>query len=136
MMVDKEALTEFFAIHNARFGRCLEPGMECDKTAIRAHSIQNARTLDLIVADNHVIALRPRASQNGIEINFESVGRNNASTFTGFCSQHDSDIFAPIDKGTLDPTNREQLFLLGLPCCDVRASCNYREGRENTPDVC
>lgn len=111
-MVDKEALSKFFAIHNARFARCLEPGMHCDKAAIRAHSIQNARTLDLIVTDNHVIALRPRMSQKGVEINFELVGRNHASTFTGFCSQHDRDIFAPIDTEALGTVNREQLFLL------------------------
>ena len=109
---DREALSAFFAIHNARFNRCLAPGTKCDKTAIRAHSIQNARTLDLLIADNHVIAFRPRASATGIETDFNSVGRNNASTFTGLCAEHDSAIFSPIDRETLDPTNREQLFLL------------------------
>ncbi|HXC11800.1 MAG TPA: hypothetical protein VNV39_03055 [Stellaceae bacterium] len=110
--MDKEALSTFFAIHRAKFDRCLEPQMRCEQTAIRAHSIQNARTLDLLTIDNHVIALRPRASETGIQIDYKSVGRNDASTFTGFCSEHDRDIFAPIDTATLDTTNSEQRFLL------------------------
>ena len=109
---DREALSAFFAIHNTQFNRCLAPGIKCDKTAIRAHSIQNSRTLDLLVIDNHVIAFRPRASATGITIDFNSVGRNEASTFTGLCPEHDRTIFAPIDRGTLDTTNRKQLFLL------------------------
>jgi len=71
---DREALSAFFAIHNTQFNRCLAPGIKCDKTAIRAHSIQNSRALDLLVADNHVIAFRPRASATGITIDFNSVG--------------------------------------------------------------
>jgi hypothetical protein len=112
MQDDRMARSKFFAIHNARFDRCLEPQMRCEKTAIRAHSIQNARTLELLATANHVIALRPRASESGIEIDFKSVGRNEASTFTGFCNDHDRDIFAPIDRDILDTTDPEQLFLL------------------------
>jgi hypothetical protein len=112
MTVDREALEKFFAINRARFDRCLEPQMSCQKKAIRAHSIQNAKTLDLLEKSGHLIAIRARFSENGPQIDFESVGRNEASTFTGFCSEHDRDIFAPIDRSTLDTTNREHLFLL------------------------
>jgi hypothetical protein len=112
MAVDREALEKFFAIRSARFDRCLEPQMSCQNKAIRAHSIQNAKTLDLLVTSGHLIALRSRFSESGLQIDFQSVGRNEASTFTGFCSEHDRDIFAPIDKGTLDTTNREHRFLL------------------------
>jgi hypothetical protein len=112
MAVDREALEKFFAINSARFGKCLEPQMRCKKKAIRAHSIQNARTLDLLEKGGHVIALRPRFSESGPQIDFEPVGRNEASTFTGFCSEHDRDIFAPIDRDMIDTTNLEHLFLL------------------------
>jgi hypothetical protein len=43
MTVDREALEKFFAINRARFDRCLEPQMSCQKKAIRAHSIQNTK---------------------------------------------------------------------------------------------
>jgi hypothetical protein len=112
MTVDREALEKFFAINRARFDRCLEPQMSCQKKAIRAHSIQNAKTLDLLEKSGHLIAIRARFSENGPQIDFESVGRNEAPTFTGFCSEHDRDIFAPIDRSTLDTTNHEHLFLL------------------------
>jgi hypothetical protein len=97
MAVDREALEKFFAINRARFDRCLELQMSCQKKAIRVHSIQNAKTLDLLEKFGHLIAIRTRFSEGGPQIDFESVGRNEASTFTGFCSEYDGDIFAPID---------------------------------------
>ena len=110
--VDREALKEYFRAIKGPFDKCLEPQMSCQKKAIRAHSIQNAKTLDLLVTSGHVIAFRPRFSAHGPAIDFERVGRNEASTFTGFCSEHDREIFAPIDNNPLDTTNREHLFLL------------------------
>jgi hypothetical protein len=110
MTVDREALEKFFAINRARFDRCLEPQMSCQKKAIRAHSIQNAKTLDLLEKSGHLIAIRARFSENVPQIDFEYVGRNEASTFTGFCSEHDRDIFAPIDRNMLDTTNHEHFF--------------------------
>lgn len=43
---------------------------------------------------------------------FEKVGRNNASTFTGLCGNHDADIFRPIDTKPLSVDDKEQLFLI------------------------
>jgi hypothetical protein len=43
---------------------------------------------------------------------FESVGRNDASTFTGFCGHHDTSLFLAIDTKPLDLDDLEQLFLL------------------------
>jgi hypothetical protein len=34
-----------------------------------------------------------------------------ATTFTGFCSQHDNSLFLPIDRDNLTPTNQEVLLL-------------------------
>ena len=41
----------------------------------------------------------------------EYVGRNKATTFTGFCEHHDNSIFEPIEKHDYIPRNREQEFL-------------------------
>ncbi|MGB8182232.1 MAG: hypothetical protein WCF13_07670, partial [Stellaceae bacterium] len=74
-----EELNEFFRIRNIKFGRCLEPTMQCDQPAIRAHSIQNRQTITLLEQDNHVIAWQPRFSQDGPDIALRSIGRNDAS---------------------------------------------------------
>ena len=57
-----EDLAEFFRTRKIGFGRCLEPTMQCGEPAIRAHSIQNRQTIELLERDNHVIAWQPRFS--------------------------------------------------------------------------
>jgi hypothetical protein len=109
---DKALLNEAFRIYNRQFGKCLAPSMQCQNTPIQAHSIQNARVIDLLQEKGHVMALTPRFSQSGPDIRFRSVGRNDASAFPGFCNQHDTQIFEPLDKRPLDTTDQEQLFLL------------------------
>jgi hypothetical protein len=39
------------------------------------------------------------------------VGRNFATTFEGFCSNHDAILFRPIETQIFDLANDEQLFL-------------------------
>jgi hypothetical protein len=112
MSTDPENLGRFFKTQNWRFGKCLEPTMKCNESAIRAHSIQNSRIIDLLEERNHVVMLRPQYTKRGPKIEFKLIGRNEASTFTGLCSKHDSSLFAPIDTKELDVTDHEQLFLL------------------------
>ena len=114
-----EDLAEFFRTRKIGFGRCLEPTMQCDQPAIRAHSIQNRQTIALLEQDNHVLAWQPRFSQAGPDIALRRIGRNDASTFAGFCNQHDTELFRPLDTKPLDGADREQLFLLayrGITC--------------------
>jgi hypothetical protein len=112
--VDKALLNEAFRIYNWQFGKCLAPSMQCQNTPIQAHSIQNARVIDLLEENGHVMALAPRFSQSGPDIRFRRAGRNEASAFPGFCNYHDTQIFEPLDKKPLDPTDQEQLFLLAF----------------------
>jgi hypothetical protein len=86
--------------------------MDCEAPAIRAHSVQNSRVLDLLARDNHVKALTRRIEGMTPVLGFGDVGRNLASTFEGFCAQHDREIFQPIDKRPLIQTDEQQLFLL------------------------
>jgi hypothetical protein len=109
---DKALLSEAFRIYNWQFGKCLAPSMQCQNAPIQAHSIQNARVIDLLEEKGHVMALAPRFSPSGPDIRFRQIGRNEASTFPGFCNQHDTQIFEPLDKRPFDPTDQEQLFLL------------------------
>src|SRR5690348_1650773 len=114
-----EELVEFFRTRKIGFGRCLEPTMQCNQPAIRAHSIQNRQTIALLEQDNHVLAWQPRFSQAGPDVALRRIGRNDASTFAGFCNQHDTELFRPLDTKPLDAADREQLFLLayrGITC--------------------
>lgn len=109
---DPVELGHFFEVNNKEYNKCLEPGMKCQKKAIRAHSVQNSRVFDLIATDNHVITPQARFFRTGPSIEFKSVGRNLASTFTGLCSQHDAALFGPLDNKPFDADDPEQLFLL------------------------
>src|ERR1700683_2516312 len=112
MTITPENLARFFRTHNSRFDKCLEPRMKCGQKAIYAHSIQNARVIDLIVTKGHVIAPTIKFSKTSYQIEFKSIGRNEASTFTGLCNEHATRLFKPLDTKPFDFNDREQLFLL------------------------
>lgn len=95
-----------------KFTKCLEPTMSCPLDAIKAHSIQNAKILDLLQHSGHVVVPRQAMTPHGPSVELKLVGRNNATTFTGLCSVHDTSIFKPIEVGEVDVTNSEHLFLL------------------------
>jgi hypothetical protein len=109
---DKKLLGEVFRIQNSQFGKCLAPSMQCQNSPVQAHSIQNARVIDFLEDKGHVIAFAPHFSQAGPDIRFRRIGRNAASTFPGFCRQHDDEIFVSLDKKPFDTADQEQLFLL------------------------
>jgi hypothetical protein len=93
---------------------CLFPGTECSSPAIAAHSVQNNGILDRLAHDGHVISPRMEVTFSSQPPNyaFERIGRNRATTFTGLCSQHDTELFKPIDTAVIDLESTEHLFLL------------------------
>lgn len=70
---------------------CLVP--ECKLPSIKAHSIQEARVLQLIGVDGHIYMFQPGPSGTLLS----RIGVHRASRFTGFCAQHDNDLFTAID---------------------------------------
>lgn len=97
----------------SNFGLCLWPEFKCTEKAIKAHSIQNAQILDLISEDGHL--LMPEISlslKSPPTINFNKVGKNKATTFTGLCSKHDKELFKPLDDHPFNQSDKQQLFLL------------------------
>lgn len=108
----RKLLSNFFKKINWRYARCLAPGLTCSTAAIRSHSLQNSRVLDLLVRDGHVKALRQRIGDNGPAISFRDVGRNEATTFTGFCGGHDATIFRPIEANPFNSADPEHLLLI------------------------
>lgn len=102
----------FFETIRQKYSKCLCPDMLCDKPAIRAHSVQKSTALSFIEEAQHVYGFKMTFKDNEAKCEFEKIGRNNASTFTGFCNRHDTEIFKPIDTKPLDLENPEQLFLM------------------------
>jgi len=103
----KENIQLFAKAQKKGFAKCLPPSLDCDKEPIRAHSIQNARVLDLIQTDGHVVMPRYRLVNGEPKMEFAKVGRNEASTFTGLCSKHDTELFKAIDTEPLEVDNCE-----------------------------
>jgi hypothetical protein len=79
-------------------------GKRCKNFAIKSHSLQRRGPLSRIAEDNHVIKVGQelRAAPIGKRSNFEKVGLKKASTFAGFCANHDTEIFKPIEDGDFE----------------------------------
>jgi hypothetical protein len=97
--------------------KCLyqSPGnVHCSGKVIEAHSISRNAALTKIARDHKVYQLDANPftiakAEGEPQLKLEYI--RSASTFTGFCSSHDSSLFRPIDQGGITPT-REQAFLL------------------------
>jgi hypothetical protein len=93
---------------------------------INAHSIQRAgEGLTAIAEKGHVYGYKPDFSQldrTGGRLEPSLIGIREASTFTGFCSYHDSETFAPLEKAVFIGSP-EQITLLGYRalCREVMA---------------
>lgn len=96
---------------------CLAPDGakdRCSKKVVRAHTVPKSSSLQAIARNGHVYSFVP--SMENLEKNRgkllpELVGINRASTFTGFCSEHDNRLFAPLEKREF-VADEEQCFLL------------------------
>ncbi|WP_339310197.1 hypothetical protein [Paenibacillus sp. FSL M7-0896] len=98
--------------NNNIYSGCIHKNEFCDKEISRAHSIQNNGILSKISRHGKVMALDfSKIYLNNGEFTLNEVGRNKASTFTGFCNKHDSEIFRPIDSNKYEEGNFEHNFL-------------------------
>ena len=93
---------------------CLHPEANenvCNEI-IRAHSIQRAAILQKISRNQHVYSFGAKigAMIKTGRIEPKLIGINKASTFTGFCNYHDTEVFKPIEASSIDIYN-EHIFL-------------------------
>jgi len=96
---------------------CLYPG--CDKPAVKSHSQQKEGQLRAIAKGGHVYTLGRNLAESlkllaTQRSPFIKVGIGEASVFYGYCTDHDRDIFAAIEKKPLIPDDPEQASLLFL----------------------
>lgn len=90
---------------------------ECSNNIVAAHSVQRNGVLSLVEDEiNGNLSLYSFLSlkydENGKAIGFEPIGKKSASTFSGFCGKHDTDLFQEIENGTIDLNNDKHCFLL------------------------
>jgi hypothetical protein len=104
-----ENIQTFVQAQKKTYEKCLHGDMKCDGKPIDAHSIQNAKVLELIQTDGHVLMPDFRLVKGEPKLEFVKIGRNDASTFTGLCSKHDTELFKSIDTEPLDVDNCEHL---------------------------
>jgi hypothetical protein len=96
----------------AAFQGCLAQDADCSGTIARAHSVQNGRSLDSISRDGKVYMFLRNHDRPGYS--FRPVGRNQATTFTGFCNHHDATVFREIDTADMAPPTKRQVVLHAL----------------------
>jgi hypothetical protein len=117
MSPDEQVMNELknfiFTQTKKGYEKCFWPKSDCNQDSIRAHSIQNGQILERLASNNHVIMFTAKQNlDTGPFIEFKLVGRNQATTFTGLCQQHDTELFLPIDSDIFDIYNEEQKFLI------------------------
>lgn len=109
---DGKRIGDFTKALKAGYSKCLDPTMQCAETAIKAHTVQNATAMSFIEENGHVSTVRVQLRNGEPACRFAKVGRNDASTFTGLCGRHDTEMFKPIDTKELSLDDSEQLFLI------------------------
>jgi hypothetical protein len=90
----------------------MEPRLECKKPGIKAHSIPNSRAFGFLHQLGKVLMMEGRIVSGQPQVSLRPSGRNEASTFAGFCSEHDAKIFREIDMNEIDPKNSLHLSLI------------------------
>lgn len=96
---------------------CLHPqssSFTCSQQIVKAHSVSNSSNLKNIAEDGHVLRFYypPKAPVEARgRVTAQSIGVNKASTFTGVCKLHDSQIFSCIDQ-PINLLTPEHCFLL------------------------
>lgn len=95
---------------------CLHPNAPegCSKNIISAHSVQKALLKKFISSNGHVVQIKPSVHVGpiGVLAKPEYIGINNATTFSGFCGKHDTELFRPLECMDFH-FSRSQIALLG-----------------------
>lgn len=100
-------------------GFCVHPEASdsaCSQNVIRAHTVQRRGGLAAIAERGHVVSAKKGfedMARNEGEIIPRKLGVKAASTFMGFCSYHDNQMFEPIENNPIS-LSIESAFLLSF----------------------
>jgi len=91
----------------------------CAGSIVRAHTIQRAGHLDRIARDRHVYTFRQdlMSTLDREPLRPRLVGFRVASTFTGFCSRHDTELFRALETEGFTGTPEQCLLLACRSTC-------------------
>ena len=89
-------IREFYAATDFRTCFAFENN-QCSGPIKNAHSLQNNRILNVICENGHLYYFKPEVVDSGPTSVIKKVGKNDASTFFGFCDFHDTELFKPIE---------------------------------------
>lgn len=83
-------------LSKGRKNKCIYPG--CKKYSVKSHTISKKSSLFKVAEDGKLKTLKSRRNDTGAikEIQFDLVGIHEATTFKGFCTDHEA-IFTDID---------------------------------------
>lgn len=129
---------EFFKIWDSAFRNSTSKSRKClvdncEKTAIKSHALQKNGILKQISEKNHLYQFSnvppfQKAEKGNFEL--KRIGINDVFTFPGFCKEHDSSIFKPIEQNRLDIESIESINLFSY-----RALCQEIRRKEIALDV-
>jgi len=94
----------------------------CDQKAINSHLLQRHGVLSNVVENGHCYELREKDifswTKKTPPFEFKRCGIQDAFSLHLFCNHHDTDVFKPIESGTVDYDNyRNQLLLSYRAIC-------------------
>lgn len=101
--------------------RCSVPDRirhECKTRIVKAHTLSKGNSLKAIAHEGHVLGLKHGLStleRNNGRITLERIGISQASTFTGFCSYHDKELFSCIEDEPFKETKKQCTMLAYRP---------------------
>lgn len=130
-----QAKNAFFSILKIQNQKCLAPGQVCRQKVRDCHSVQMKRVLVELAENSHLICIREDTSllreanldnDRYLDVMYDRISIDKATTFTGLCSVHDQTIFRPIDTEPIDLFNDEHCFLLSYRAVLKRLTLHYR----------
>ncbi|MFJ5320548.1 SEC-C metal-binding domain-containing protein [Pectobacterium parvum] len=114
---DAQRVLSFFS----NVSRCSVPERikhECQTRIVKAHTLSKGNSLKSIAHEGHVLGLKYGLSsleRNNGRLILERIGINQASTFTGFCSYHDKELFSCVEDEPFKETKKQCTMLAYRP---------------------
>ena len=118
---------------------CMCP--KCTDKAINSHLLQRHGILSHVTVDNHLYEITREDAfkwHDNYPVRFKKVGLNNAISYPLFCDKHDTEIFLPIESGTIDfdDYRSQLLFSYRTVCAEIRKKeVNILETKENMANI-
>lgn len=118
IQINNEERSEFNKKYYRRF-KCMVDS--CKDKPIDSHSISNSISIQSISENGHVVGIKPYDDSNeqSRKFRYETISHNSALVFKGFCSDHDTTLFKPIDTKEIR-TTRDYFLMCYRALCFIK----------------